>query len=200
MNLRSVMVATLSVFCASALPTISCAKSTAFPSYERSSPALVTDIPALVADMTMSMSMSPPDRTTQDAGPFRVVLAVLPAEPFLTKAQAEHGASGMLAVGGASPVDPTAPSHPNHHLVIHVYDRADGHVLRGGHVTMSFTRLNQGSMSGAPVSVPVVEMEAAGKGPQSTHYGNNVFMRAGAYRVAVSINGTARTVFTVRVA
>jgi hypothetical protein len=54
-------------------------------------------------------------------------------------------------------------------------------------------------MSGAPVIVPV-EMEAAGKGPQSTHYGNNVFMRAGAYRVTVSINGTARTVFTVRVA
>jgi hypothetical protein len=149
--------------------------------------------------MSMSMSMSTGNRTTRDAGPFRVVLAVMPAEPFLTKAQAEHGASGMLAVGGASPVDPTAPSHPNHHLVIHVYDRANGRVLRGGHVTMSFTRLNQGSISGAPVIVPVVEMQAAGKGPQSTHYGNNVFMRAGAYRVAVSIDGTASTVFTVQV-
>jgi hypothetical protein len=157
--------------------------------HERSSPALVADMMMMPSAATM----------TQDAGAFRVVLAVLPAEPFLTKAQVAHGASGMVAVGGASPVDPTAPSHPNHHLIIHVYDRTSGRVLRGGYVTMSFTRMN-GSMSGAPVIVPVVEMEAAGKGPQSTHYGNNVFMRAGSYRVAVSINGSAHAVFTVEVA
>ncbi len=190
MNWRSVMLAAFVVFATSTLPTMSCTASAAMLRHERSAPALV-------ADMTMPMSTG--GQTTKDAGRFRVVLAVMPAEPFLTKAQAGRGASGMLAVGGASPVDPTAPSHPNHHLVIHVYDRTDGRVLRGGHVTMSFTRMDQGSMSGAPVIVPVVEMEAAGKGPQSTHYGNNVFMRAGAYRVAVSINGTAHTVFTVRV-
>jgi hypothetical protein len=187
MNLRSVMPAAGFVFAASALLTMPCASRAALLPYERSTPAFV-------ADMVVSNAA----KTMQDVGPFRVMLAVLPAEPFLTKAQAERGASGMLAVGGASPVDPSAPSHPNHHLVIHVYDRTDGRVLRAGHVTMSFTRMNHGSVSGAPVIVPVVEMEAAGKGPQSTHYGNNVFMRAGAYRVAVSINGSARTVFTVQ--
>lgn len=190
MNVRSVMLAALSIFAASAPPMMPGPASADVLPYERSRPALI-------ADMTMSMSTG--NRTTKDAGPFRVVLAVLPAEPFLTKAQAEHGASGMLAVGGAAPVDPTAPSHPNHHLVIHVYDRTDGRVLRGGHVTMSFTRMDQGSMSGAPVIVPVVEMEAAGKGAQSTHYGNNVFMRAGAYRVAVSINGSVTTAFSIEV-
>ncbi len=64
---------------------------------------------------------------------------------------------------------------------------------------MNFTPLNPVSTSGVAVSVPVVEMQVAGKGPQSTHYGNNVFMRAGTYRVAVSINGSVPAVFTVRV-
>jgi hypothetical protein len=136
---------------------------------------------------------------SKDAGPFRVMIAVLAAEPFLTKAQAAHGAPGMIAVGGASPVDPSAPSHPNHHLVIHVVTRADGHVLRGGHVAMSFTRLDRTSSHSTPVIVPVVEMEASGKGPGSTHYGNNVFMEAGAYRVSVSINGSVTTAFTIEV-
>jgi hypothetical protein len=152
--------------------------------------------PPLVAAMMMGRVT----QQTQDAGPFRVVLAVLPAEPFVTQAQAAHGRSGMVAIGGAAPVAPSAPSHPNHHLVIHVFDRAHGHALRSGQVTMSFTPVDRKSTKSATVIVPVVEMQAAGKGPESTHYGNNVFMRAGAYRVAVSINGSTRTVFTVQVA
>ena len=40
------------------------------------------------------------------------------------------------------------------------------------------------------MAVPVVVMEAMGKGPGSTHYGNNVTMPPGAYRVDVTVNGT----------
>jgi hypothetical protein len=43
------------------------------------------------------------------------------------------------------------------------------------------------------VSVPIVRMEAVRKGPQSTHYGNNVRMRPGAYDVVVTANGYAAT-------
>jgi hypothetical protein len=155
--------------------------------------------PTVVIADAMTMAMPGMKATTHDAGPFRVELAVLPAEPFLTRAEIGHGASGMVAVGGAPPVAPNAPLHPNHHLIVHIYDRATGRALRGGHVAMHFTRLDRGSTSGVTMSVPVVEMQAAGKGPQSTHYGNNVFMRAGLYRVVVSIDGSARTSFTVRV-
>ena len=34
-------------------------------------------------------------------------------------------------------------------------------------------------------------MQAIGKGPSSTHYGNNGSMPAGRYKVTVSINGWA---------
>jgi hypothetical protein len=188
MKSRSVTLAAFVHLAASVLPAMAAATDAVLPQSAVTSPTLVAE-----------MMMSRATQLTKDAGRFRVVMAVLPAEPFLTAAQAAHGGAGMVAVGGALPVDPSAPSHPNHHLVIHVFDRADGHVLRGGHVTMSFTRLGRTSTRSAPVIVPVVEMEAAGKGPPSTHYGNNVFMPAGAYRVAVSINGSARTVFTVEV-
>jgi hypothetical protein len=161
--------------------------------HQRSTPVVIADA------MTMAMPMPGMAMTTHDAGPFRVALAVLPAEPFLTKAEIGHAASGMIAVGGAAPVFPSAPSHPNHHLIVHIYDRATGRALRGGHVAMRFTRLDRGPTAGVTMSVPVVEMQAAGKGPQSTHYGNNVFMGAGMYRVVVSIDGSARTSFVVRV-
>lgn len=163
----------------------------AAPVHERSSPVVIAD--------AMTMAMPGMGMKAHDVGPFRVELAVLPAEPWLTKAEIARGASGMIAVGGARPVYVNGPSHPNHHLVVHVYDRATGRALRGGHVTMRFTRFDRGPSSGAPTSVPVVEMQAAGKGPQSTHYGNNVVMRAGTYRVVVSIGGAVRTSFIVRV-
>jgi len=40
-------------------------------------------------------------------------------------------------------------------------------------------------------------MEASGKGAASTHYGNNVTMPPGRYRVDVTVNG-AKTVFRFR--
>jgi hypothetical protein len=43
--------------------------------------------------------------------------------------------------------------------------------------------------NGAAVDVPVVVMQAIGKGPQSTHYGNNVVMRNGNYSITVTVNG-----------
>jgi hypothetical protein len=159
--------------------------------HQRSTPVVIAD--------GMTMAMPGMDSEAHDVGRFRVELAVLPAEPFLRKADTGRAASGMIAVGGAPPVAPNAPSHPNHHLIVHIYDRATGRALRGGHVAMRFTRLDRGSRGGVTRSVPVVEMQAAGKGPQSTHYGNNVFMRAGLYRIVVSIDASMRTSFTVRV-
>jgi hypothetical protein len=39
-------------------------------------------------------------------------------------------------------------------------------------------------------------MQAIGQGAKSTHYGNNVVMPAGAYRVTATVNGE-KTVFQV---
>ena len=90
-----------------------------------------------------------------------------------------------------------ADTHPNHHLVVHVYDRKTGQAVTDAKVSLSFEPLGHGNKSaGASVEVPVVNMQAIGQGPKSTHYGNNVVMPAGSYRVTATINGE-ETVFRV---
>jgi hypothetical protein len=136
------------------------------------------------------------------AGSYRVELHVLPAEPFFSKADvaAKNVKEGMEIEGGAAPVAPDADSHPNHHLVVHVFDKKTGKVITDAAVTMSFVALEaKGKAAGTPVEVPVVVMQAIGKGPPSTHYGNNVTMPAGRYNVTVTVNDK-KAVFDVTAA
>jgi|WetSurMetagenome_2_1015567.scaffolds.fasta_scaffold77198_4 hypothetical protein len=122
----------------------------------------------------------------------RVELHVLAAEPFFTAAEvaASHVKEGMLIMGGANPVAIDAVSHPNHHLVVHVFDAKTGKAITDAMVGMNFRLLDdKGRPNGAVVDVPVVVMQAIDKGPQSTHYGNNVVMPNGTYSVAVTVNG-----------
>jgi hypothetical protein len=124
-------------------------------------------------------------------GDYKIELHVLPAEPFFTadEAAARHATEGMLIMGGAGPLPPDADPRPNHHLVVHVYDAKTGKALTNAKVAMEFRNLDdKGNVFGDPVTVPVVIMQAIGKGPKSTHYGNNVIMPAGTYFVAVSVN------------
>jgi len=129
---------------------------------------------------------------TKTVGVYRVELHVLPAEPFFSKADvaAKNVKEGMEIEGGATPVAPDADSHPNHHLVVHVFDKKTSQAITDATVTMSFVSLDpKAKPSGAPTEVSVVVMQAIGKGPASTHYGNNVAMPAGRYNVSVTVNG-----------
>ncbi|HET6461996.1 MAG TPA: hypothetical protein VFG29_14540, partial [Syntrophales bacterium] len=122
----------------------------------------------------------------------RVELHVLPAEPFFTadEVTVSHVKEGMLIMGGAKPIATDAASHPNHHLVVHVFDVKTSKAITNAKVSMNFQLLNdKGKPSGAVVDVPIVVMQAIGKGPQSTHYGNNVVMRNGIYSITVKVNG-----------
>jgi hypothetical protein len=128
---------------------------------------------------------------TKTAGTYRIELHVLPAEPFYTadEVAAKHPTMGMLIEGGAAPVKPDADTHPNHHLVVHVFDRKTGQAVTDAKVSLSFEPLGRGNKpAGASVDVPVVNMQAIGQGPKSTHYGNNVVMPAGSYRVTATVN------------
>ncbi|HTV73243.1 MAG TPA: hypothetical protein VME66_06040, partial [Candidatus Acidoferrales bacterium] len=90
---------------------------------------------------------------THIAGPYRVVLDLLPAERFYTRAQAaRHAGAGMIVIGGAAPVQPGSRLEPNHHLVVHLYDRASGKAVRGAHVTITYAPA--GSMMS--MTLPVV--------------------------------------------
>ncbi len=127
------------------------------------------------------------------AGPYRIELHVLAAEPFFTKQEIadKHVKEGMQIEGGAAPVPPSADTHPNHHLVVHVFDKRTDKVVTDATVTMSFVALDaNGKTTGTPVTVPVVIMQAIGSGPSSTHYGNNVTMPPGRYTVMVTVNGS----------
>lgn len=132
---------------------------------------------------------------------YRVELHVLPAEAFFSKEEvAEKKAKeGMEVEGGATPVALDADSHPNHHLVAHIFRRRTGAVVTDARVTMSFVPVDaKGRPTGAPTDVPVVVMQAVGAGPTSTHYGNNVTMAPGRYNVVVNVNDK-RLVFPVTV-
>jgi len=148
---------------------------------------------AAVAIPATAMNMGSGVTMTKVAGPYKLVLQLLPAEPFYTQDQyaKEHPKDGMLVMGGATPVAPGAASHPNHHLIVHVYDAASGKALTNATVTIRY-----GTVSGATKNLPIVEMQAIGKGPQSTHYGNNLYLPDGTYTVTVTANGNTAT-FTV---
>ena len=125
-------------------------------------------------------------------GPYKVVLNVLPPEPFFTKKEvkAKHIKAGMLVERGAKPVAMNGPMHPNHHLVVDVVRQKGGKAVTDAKVTLTVVPLNaKGKADGKAMRVPVVEMEMIGKGPQSTHYGNNVELKPGLYRVVAHIGG-----------
>jgi len=122
----------------------------------------------------------------------KIELHVMKAEPFYTKEDvaAKNIKSGMLIMGGAKPLGLEDTPRPTHHLIIHVFDAKSGKAITNADVSMSFQSLNaKGKPSGSMVDVPVVIMEAVGRGPQSTHYGNNVSMADGPYRVFLTVNG-----------
>ena len=152
------------------------------------SSALALSIFALVPATTYAADVM----QTKTVGDYRVELHLLPAEPFFSQADvaAKQVKEGMEIEGGAPAVMPDADSHPNHHLVVHVFNKKTRQAVTGATVTMSYESLDRkGNPAGGPVEVPVVIMQAIGQGPSSTHYGNNVTMPAGRYRVTVTING-----------
>jgi len=136
--------------------------------------------------------------------PYRLVLVVLPAEPFYPSDAAAanaHAAMGMVVVGGAPPRNLDAVPRPNHHLVVHVYNASTGKAVSGARVTMTYQALTRSGAptSGTPTAVPVVEMRMHGGGVESTHYGNNVLMPSGRYRITVKVNLVGPTSFDVSV-
>jgi hypothetical protein len=113
----------------------------------------------------------------------------------------------MLILGGAEPVQPEAPSHPNHHLVVHVFQKTTGKAITNAKVALMVQALDsKGQPAGNVMEVPVVRMQMintagmAGMGSaETTHYGNNVSLPPGDYRVEAVANGH-RARFAIKVA
>jgi hypothetical protein len=121
------------------------------------------------------------------AGPYSVNLKVLPAESF-TGPKAE-----MVRDSGAKPCRETSPEHPNHHVVAFV--KKDGKAVEHADVEIGYRTAS--ASPGAWSSLPVVRMHVAGKGLDTTHYGNNVYLPAGTYQVRVTVDGAGPADFRV---
>lgn len=117
---------------------------------------------------------------TASAGPYSVTLKVLPAESF----GGPH--AEMARDGGAEPIAIDGPTHPNHHLVVFVQEH--GKPVEQAAVSISYREVSPGN--GDWTVLPVARMHVAGKGPETTHYGNNVRLGQGTYEARVTVNGS----------
>lgn len=132
---------------------------------------------------------------------YTMTLALLPAEQFVSKADAHNkqDAGKMVNGPGASPVRPNASAQPNHHLV--VFLKKNGKPIEHANVSITYTRM--GIKNAKTKVLPVTQMWVAGKGMKSAHFGNNVHLAPGRYRVHVTVNHmnhTAKATFRIKVA
>jgi len=80
----------------------------------------------------------------------------------------------------------------NHHLELHIYNVASGKVVDNAKPTITVT-----SASGKLVSkVPIAVMIGVNAPASDLHYGNNVALKDGKYRVLVTV-GMAKATFAV---
>jgi hypothetical protein len=138
----------------------------------------------------VAVATAAPSRTVDEkgmAGAYSVDLKVLPAEAF-TGPKAE-----MVRDSGAEPNRLMGPEHPNHHLVAFV--KRNGKPVEDADVAISYRTAS--TSPGGWVGLPVVRMHVVGKGLDTTHYGNNVDLGAGAYEVRVSVDGEGPATFHV---
>lgn len=117
------------------------------------------------------------------AGSYTVNLKVLPAESF-----AGPGAE-MVRDSGAEAAQVHGPEHPNHHLVVFI--KKDGKPVENAQVAIAYKKGGAAHWQ----NLPVARMHVSGKGPETTHYGNNLKLEPGKYRVRVTINSEAHTTF-----
>lgn len=129
-----------------------------------------------------------PSHTAQ-LGAYSVTLKVLPAESF----GGRH--SAMEWTGGAKPHFLTQSPRPNHHMVVFI--KKDGKPVENASVTLLYHSGGAGAHSWK--KLPVARMFVRGNGRATTHFGNNVFLRPGAYVVRVTVNGSAPHLFHIRI-
>lgn len=115
---------------------------------------------------------------------YRLDLAIGQMEPMYStqEVEAKHLTKGEIMVGGKMTMA-TGPGW--HHLELHVLARKTRAPVTDAHVRITVIDLG----TNMKASVPVVAMYGIKEGKADWHYGNNVRMAPGRYRVEVSANG-----------
>lgn len=159
--------------------------------------ALITSVACVGMGTSFAAGSSHNVSLTRKIGAYTLNLKLLPAERFTSRSLAlRPGNRGdMVYGGGAEPVPPNSPVHPNHHLVVFV--KKGGQPLEHATVTMSYRNLEHSKSSIVPV--PVTRMWVAGLGPKTTHYGNNVHLAPGRYVIHVVVDHSIKANFHLTV-
>jgi len=100
-----------------------------------------------------------------------------------------------VVMGGMNMGTGTGMDMPNRHLEVHVLDRRT--MRPASNPTVSITYQALSPMMMRPVNVPVAVMVGLNMDMSDIHYGNNVFMHGGTYRVSVHVN-MAYATYSVR--
>lgn len=122
---------------------------------------------------------------TQEEGKYTITLKVLPPESF-TGPNAE-----MVWDGGAKPVELSSKPSPNHHLVTFIIKGAEP-------VEKADVAIQYRKKEGHWISLPVARMHVSGKGLETTHFGNNVYLAPGDYEVQVSVDKSRPALFHIK--
>ncbi|MGA9885486.1 MAG: hypothetical protein WBQ34_17350 [Candidatus Acidiferrales bacterium] len=121
------------------------------------------------------------------SGAYTINLKVLPAESF----EGSHPA--MVHDGGAMPILIDGPEHPDHHLVVFI--KKNGEPVENAQVAVTYKQ----SRGAHWKRLPVARMHVAGKGPETTHYGNNVNLAPGKYEVRVTVGAKRFVTFRITI-
>lgn len=147
---------------------------------------------ALIAGPVGASAASHTESLTRHADNWTITLKLLPAETF-THVVKPSTRGDMYVLGGSG--RPLPAGKANHHLIVRL--QHEGHPVTNANVKLQY-RLEK-PRHAAWHSVPVVRMDVAGKGVQTTHYGNNVLLKPGKYDVRVAVNGNPRQHFELDV-
>lgn len=122
------------------------------------------------------------------AGPYNLTLDIGPIESMYTmqEAKQQHPKSGEVMVGGSMAMGGMGGPMPNHHLELHVLLRATGKVVTRARVTIAVFN-GKGTLI---EHLPIAVMYGVREGVGDTHFGNNVALGSGHYRVVVSVERT----------
>jgi hypothetical protein len=142
------------------------------------------------------LAFAAPVSVTQTTASYKVVLDIGPVETMLTPDQAKGATSGEVMVqmmGVPMPsMSMTDQGQPvNHHLEVHLYNKATGAVITDQMPMISIT--NQKTNANRQLS-SVMGMYGVTQGMSDFHVGNNVYLADGTYTITVQI-GTEKAVF-----
>jgi len=156
---------------------------------------------ALVASITAvsGSALAQGQRITRQtqAGPYRLVLQIGKAEAMQMRGASGTGermvrgrpaACRMGSMAGMSMGHTTC----NHHLELHVYARAGGKVVDHARVLIRLVNTATHRIT----VVPIMTMMGR-EGMSDLHYGNNIAIASGSYRVVVHVHGISAA-FAVR--